>query len=445
VNEFAAAAESALRNQTLRRNLAHATATIRERRALVVAEVEDWEQLRSRAADVKDHVLDNLPRYLTQFEDEASHRGAQVHWARSGEEARTIIQELVAATGADNVVKAKSLTTDEIGLNAGLEARGIRVLETDLAELIIQLAGDRQSHILVPAIHKNRTEIRDLFNAKLGAGLETDEPAELAETARRFLREAMLNARVGISGANFAIAETGAVCIVESEGNARMCTTLPQTVITLVGIEKLIPRHADLPLFLRLLARSATGEPLSPYTSVWAGATEAGREQHLVLLDAGRSDVLADPVGRQALRCIRCSACLNVCPVYTRTGGRAYGSIYPGPIGAILAPQLARLEEHRSLPYASTLCGACYDVCPVKINIPEVLVDLRRRVVASERRPTGEGIAMASAAFAFRDGRKIRLVGRISRLALRLRLAAVTRPGRAWLRSRDLPRVGRRR
>lgn len=445
MNEFAAAAESALRNQTLRRNLAHATTTIRERRALVVAEVEDWEELRSRAADVKDHVLANLPRYLTQFEDEASNRGAQVHWARTAEEARTIIHSLVAATGADSVVKAKSLTSDEIGLNAGLEARGIRVLETDLAELIVQLAGDRQSHILVPAIHKNRTEIRDLFNAKLGAGLETDEPAELAETARGYLREAMLNARVGISGANFAIAETGAVCIVESEGNARMCTTMPPTVITLVGIEKLIPRHADLPLFLRLLARSATGEPLSPYTSVWAGATEAGREQHIVLLDAGRSDVLADPVGRQALRCIRCSACLNVCPVYTRTGGHAYGSIYPGPIGAILAPQLARLEEHRSLPYASTLCGACYDVCPVKINIPEVLVDLRRRVVASERPLTGERIAIASAAFAFRSGRRIRLASRISRLALRLRLAALTPPGRAWLRSRDLPRVGRRR
>jgi L-lactate dehydrogenase complex protein LldF len=439
VNEFAAQAETALGDRTLRANLTAATTTIRNRRATVVAEVPEWEALRDRAASIKAHVLDHLSAYLQQFEAAATSRGAVVHWASDATEACRVVTGLVRERGASQVVKAKSLTSDEIGLNEQLEAAGIRPIETDLAELIVQLAGDRQSHILVPAIHKNRREIRDLFNEKLGAGLETDEPAALAEVARVYLREVMLEARVGISGANFAIAESGEICVVESEGNARMCTTLPETLITIVGIEKLLPRRDDLPLFLRLLARSATGEPLSPYTSIWAGSSPDGPQQHIVLVDAGRSTVLRDPVGRQALRCIRCSACLNVCPVYARTGGHAYGSIYPGPIGAILSPQLANLGKHRSLPFASSLCGACYEVCPVKIDIPEVLVDLRRRIVETEQGLRPEKLAFSAARLAFASGGRIALAGRLVRAANRLRLASVAPPARAWLRSRDLP------
>lgn len=439
MTEFAAQAEIALRDRVLRDNLAAATTTIRNRRAAVVAEVPEWEALRERAGSIKAHVLDHLATYLQQFEVAATSRGAIVHWASDAGEACRLVTGVVRETGASQVVKAKSLTSDEIGLNEALETAGIRPVETDLAEFIVQIAGDRQSHILVPAIHKNRREIRDLFNEKLDARLETDDPAALAEVARVYLREVMLGARVGVSGANFAIAESGEICVVESEGNARMCTTLPETLITIIGIEKLLPRRDDLPLFLRLLARSATGEPLTPYTSIWAGSSPDGPELHIVLLDAGRSNVLRDEVGRQALRCIRCSACLNVCPVYSRTGGHAYGSIYPGPIGAILSPQLADLDKHRSLPFASSLCGACYEVCPVKINIPEVLVDLRRRVVESEKRASMEKLGFSAARLAFGSGSRIALAGRLVRMANRVRLASLAPPARAWLRSRDLP------
>src|SRR6478672_79059 len=254
--------------------------------------------------------------------------------------------------------------------------------------MIVQLGKYRPSHILVPAIHRNRGEIRDIFRAEMSEwgrpapeGL-TDTPAELAEAARLHLREKFLRAKVGISGANFMVAETGTLVVVESEGNGRMCLTLPETLISVVGIEKIVPTWRDLEVFMQLLPRSSTGERMNPYTSMWTGATE-GQTFHLVLLDNGRTSVLADEVGRQALRCIRCSACLNVCPVYERAGGHAYGSVYPGPIGAILTPQLRGLASplEESLPYASTLCGACYEVCPVAINIPEVLLDLRSKVV----------------------------------------------------------------
>src|SRR4029077_10489021 len=271
--------------------------------------------------------------------------------------------------------------------------------ETDLAELIVQLGHDLPSHILVPAIHRNRSEIRDIFRAEMAAAGRpaptdlTDEPRELAEAALLHRREKFLRARVAVSGANFAVAETGTVMVVESEGNGRMCLTLPEVLVTVMGIEKLVPRWQDLEVFLQLLPRSSTAERMNPYTTMWTGVTpgDGPREFHLVLLDNGRTKVLADQTGRQALYCIRCSACLNVCPVYERTGGHAYNSVYPGPIGAILTPQLAGVENAGCLPYASTLCGACYDVCPVKINIPEVLIHLRGRVVR-HKQDTGAGI-----------------------------------------------------
>ncbi|CAA9217743.1 MAG: Predicted L-lactate dehydrogenase, Iron-sulfur cluster-binding subunit YkgF, partial [uncultured Corynebacteriales bacterium] len=390
---FPVAARDALADTQLRRNLGKATGTIRAKRAAVVAEVPDWAGLRAAGAAIKDDTLARLPELLVRLEAAVTARGGTVHWARDATEANRIVTGLVRAAGAGEVVKVKSMATQEIGLNEALAAAGITAWETDLAELIVQLGHDTPSHILVPAIHRNRAEIRDIFLREMpGVAADlTDEPRALAEAARRHLRQKFLSARVAVSGANFAVAETGTLAVVESEGNGRMCLTLPPTLITVMGIEKLVPTWRDLEVFLQLLPRSSTGERMNPYTSMWTGAVE-GQDFHLVLLDNGRTAVLADPAGRAALRCIRCSACLNVCPVYERTGGHAYGSVYPGPIGAVLSPQLT--GQASSLPYASTLCGACYDACPVAIDIPAMLVHLR----ATGPHPAGERAVMTAAA-----------------------------------------------
>jgi L-lactate dehydrogenase complex protein LldF len=457
VEPFPAAAETALANDQLRRNLANATSTIRAKRAAVVSEVPDWQQLRAAAAGIKDEVLANLDSYLVQLEAKVTERGGVVHWARDANEANRIVTELVAATGSREVVKVKSMATQEIGLNQALEEAGILAFETDLAELIVQLGDDRPSHILVPAIHRNRTEIRDIFLAEM-AGVNpglTDDPPALAEAARGYLRQKFLTAKVAISGANFAIAETGTLMVVESEGNGRMCLTLPQTLITVMGIEKLLPTFSDLEVFLQLLPRSSTGERMNPYTSMWTGVHpgDGPQEFHLVLLDNGRTATLADERGRAALRCIRCSACLNVCPVYERTGGHAYGSVYPGPIGAVLSPQLTGVADNPSLPFASTLCGACYDVCPVAIDIPSMLVHLRGRVnadkAAGHRLPAPEAAGMAVASWAMRGRRRWAWLLRAARLGRLARVSRLSRstmgrrllppPLSSWTRSRDLP------
>jgi L-lactate dehydrogenase complex protein LldF len=360
----------------------------------------------------------------------------------------------VQATGATEVVKVKSMATQEIALNEALAEAGIAAWETDLAELIVQLDDDAPSHILVPAIHKNRAEIREIFLREMpGADPAlTDEPAVLAEAARTHLRAKFLSAEVAISGANFAVAETGTLSVVESEGNGRMCLTLPKTLITVMGLEKLVPTWQDLEVFLQLLPRSSTGERMNPYTSMWTGVApgDGPQEFHLVLLDNGRTQVLADEEGRDALNCIRCSACLNVCPVYERAGGHAYGSVYPGPIGAILSPLLTGVEDNASLPFASSLCGACYDACPVKINIPEILVHLRARHTeeyAEEHTvPSVEAVAMSTLSFVMRDPRRWRLAlrsGRLGRLLGRRRGAIGEIPlpvVKQWTETRDLAR-----
>jgi L-lactate dehydrogenase complex protein LldF len=447
---FPIAARRALADDQLRRNLGNATATIRAKRAAVVGEVPDWEALRDAGQAAKADAMLRLDSLLEQLETRVTERGGMVHWARDAAEANRIITRLVQATGATEVVKVKSMVTDEIGLNDALAAAGIAAHETDLAELIVQLGHDRPSHILVPAIHRNRHEIRDIFVREMGdadPGL-TSEPAALAEAARLHLRRRFLSARVGISGANFAVAETGALCVVESEGNGRMCLTLPETLITVMGIEKVIPAWADLGVFLQLLPRSSTGERMNPYTSIWTGVTPGDGPQqfHLVLLDNGRTAALADETGRQALHCIRCSACLNVCPVYERTGGHAYGSVYPGPIGAIISPLLTGIEANASLPYASSLCGACYEVCPVKIDIPSVLVHLRARHV-DERRgravPGAEQLAMAAASWVMGSPRRYAAAQRASRLGRILgrsgRIRRLPPPLSAWTAARDAP------
>jgi L-lactate dehydrogenase complex protein LldF len=441
---FPEAARVELANDQLRTNLRHATDTIRAKRARVVAELPDWEELRSAGKAIKEDVLAHLDRYLVEFEAAVQRAGGHVHWARDAAEANAVVVDVARRHGADEVVKVKSLTTDEIALNAALADAGIHALETDFAELILQLDGDWSSHILVPAIHRNRTEIRDLFARTIAPGISSNEPADLAEASRLYLRERFLAARVGVSGANFGIAETGTVCVVESEGNGRMCTTLPPVLVTILGIEKLLPRFADLEVFLQLLPRSSTGERMNPYTSLWTGVTDGDgpQELHVVLLDNGRTRALADTVGRQALHCIRCSACLNVCPVYSRTGGHAYGSVYPGPIGAILTPQLQGIEKHASLPYASSLCGACYEVCPVKIDIPRVLVHLREQAVEATA-PARERAAMGLAGWLFGGPRRLALAERAGSAALRMRshtgrLRRLPPPLGGWSGARDL-------
>jgi L-lactate dehydrogenase complex protein LldF len=452
---FPQAARVALADAQLRRNLGHATHTIRAKRAAVVSELPDWEQLREAGRAIKERVLRHLDEYLIELEASVTRAGGVVHWARDAEECNRIVGDLIVAHGATEVVKSKSLTTEETRLNEALQQRGIHPWETDLAQLIIQLGDDTPSHILVPAIHKNRAQIRDLFRRTLPNAAHdlSDDPRALAETARAHLRRLFLETKVGISGVNFAVAGTGTVAVVESEGNGRMCTTLPEVLISVMGIEKVIPTWQDLEVYLQLLPRSSTAERMNPYTSLWTGVAQddGPREFHLVLVDHGRTNVLADEIGRQALNCIRCSACLNVCPVYERTGGHAYGSTYPGPIGAILTPMLTGVQNAASLPYASSLCGACYEVCPVKINIPEVLVHLRDEVVHDEtasHAPDPEHVAMRALARVFANRRlyeAAQKAGRLGQWPL-VRGGAIRRlpgPLAGWTAARDLQPIPR--
>lgn len=451
---FPDAARKSLADTQLRANLGAATTTIRNKRIAAVAEVDDWEELRRAGSALKADVMARLPELLVQFEENVTARGGTVHWARDSEEANRIITDLVRATGSDEVVKVKSMATQETGLNEHLEENGIAAIETDLAELIVQLGDDKPSHILVPAIHRNRAEIREIF-LKSMPGIDkdiTDDPRALAMAARAHLRRKFLSAKVAISGANFGVAETGTLAVVESEGNGRMCLTLPDTLITLMGIEKLVPTFTDLEVFMQLLPRSSTAERMNPYTSMWTGVHPGDGPQnfHVVLLDNGRTNVLADDVGRSALHCIRCSACLNVCPVYERAGGHAYGSVYPGPIGAILSPQLTGTTGHddpnASLPFASTLCGACFDACPVRIDIPGILVHLRAEQVDSERHglPGGQDLAMKAAGFVMGSEKRFAAAETASKIGRVLggkkgRITSLPYPGSKWTASRDLP------
>jgi L-lactate dehydrogenase complex protein LldF len=464
---FPVAARAALADSQLRANLAHATSTIRAKRAAVVGELAAWEELRTAGAAIKDATLAHLDEHLLRLEAALTERGAVVHWAGDAGEASAVVAQVARAHGVDEVVKVKSMATQEIDLNARLAQVGIAAWETDLAELIVQLGDDLPSHILVPAIHRNRSEIREIFRSRMsGAGKPApeglaDDPAELAAAARAHLREKFLRAKVAVSGANFAVADSGTLVVVESEGNGRMCLTLPEVLVSVVGIEKVVPTFRDLEVFLQLLPRSSTGERMNPYTSMWTGVTagDGPQEVHVVLLDNGRTRALADPVGRQALRCIRCSACLNVCPVYERVGGHAYGSVYPGPIGAIINPLLKGVghdPQTDSLPYASTLCGACYEVCPVKIDIPTVLVDLRAQVVDAhrvDRVPKAEALAMRATAWTFSESARLRAGERAASAGsrvlgrfLRREVPGGRRPisrlpwvGARWTEARDLP------
>lgn len=363
-------------------------------RAARVAELPQWEQLRQVGSDIRQHTIENMDVYLAQLEEKILSAGGHVHWAETADDANRIVLHIAKENNVKNVVKSKSMATEEIGLNHFLEKENVQVIETDLGEYIIQLAGTGPSHIIVPAVHLKKEEVAAIFSEKLNMNAPTD-PIELARIAREVLREKFLNAEMGISGGNFLIAETGTLVMVTNEGNGRMCTTMPDLHVAVVGIDKIIPDWESLTIFLKLLARSATGQKLSTYTQFITGPRRAEgefgpKEFHLVLLDNGRSKILKDPIGRDVLKCIRCGACANVCPVYKNVGGFAYGSFISGPIGAILTPQMNGMQSARELPYASTLCGACADVCPVKIPIPTILRHLRRRVAE------GDAIALST-------------------------------------------------
>jgi L-lactate dehydrogenase complex protein LldF len=454
-------AKKQLNNSLMRKNLRYATHTIRNKRHLRIDEVgqDQWDAIRQAGADIKDRVGRHLDQYLIQVEENLTKNGVTVHWARNAEEANQIVVGLIKGTGVDEVVKIKSMVTQEIDLNEALEEAGVAAWETDLAELIVQLGHDRPSHILVPAIHRNRSEVREIFIREMGLygtpapdGI-TNNPPELAGAARTHLRNKFLRAKVALSGGNFLIADTGSVVIVESEGNGRMCLTLPETLISVVGIEKVIPSYDDLEVFLQLLPRASTAERMNPYTSIWSGVTKGDGPQtmHVVLVDNGRTKALADPIGRPALRCIRCSACLNACPVYERVGGHGYGSVYPGPIGIALTPQLRGIDSaiDKSLPFACTLCGLCEEVCPEKIPLPDIIVHLRNKV--AEKKQADKHIHMETTAmipmkWAWRSHKHWEIVLKLAGVAAKgMKKANIENigplpwPVSAWTNARDVP------
>ena len=426
-DQFPANSRAALRNEPLRAAMRNATGIFADRRRNALAEVPDWQGLRARAAYIKRETLARLPLYLEEFASQAENAGAEVHWARDAAEACAIVGRLAQRMDARRIVKSKSMTTEEIGLNTSLDVDGRHPVETDLGEWIIQLAGELPSHIIVPAIHKSRADVAQLFVDELGIA-PTDDVEELTRVAREALRHHFAEADLGISGVNFGVAETGSILILENEGNARLTTSLPRTHIAIMGIEKVIPRFEHLAVFLRLLPRSGTGQHLTSYQSILTGppvivGDEGPRDMHIVLLDNGRSEMLATELTRQSLACIRCGACLNACPVYKEIGGHAYGSVYPGPIGAVITPLLGGLAAGHQLPFASSLCGACREVCPVDIDLPGLLLELRARVVESRARQElaedgssrGERRAFAAWGWAVSSPRRYRILSRLAR------------------------------
>jgi L-lactate dehydrogenase complex protein LldF len=435
----------ALHDEALGAALGNVSAQLRTRRATAFQSLPDADVVRDRARKIKLDVLRDLPAQLERFEARLTANGVLVHWAETGAEANRLVTELAATYNVKCVAKAKSMVSEETHLNDALAAAGIEVVETDLGEYIVQLAGDRPSHIVAPIIHLTRADVGRLMHERLDTPL-TDDPARLGRFARDKLRAVFLRADMGITGANFGVVETGTICLVTNEGNGRMVTSLPRVHVILMGIEKLVPTLADLDTLLKLLPRSATGQKLTAYTSLVTGPRRAGDQcgpehVHLILIDNGRSQLYASECA-EILGCIRCGACMNACPVYTSIGGHAYGDTYPGPLGAVLTPGLRGLDEWADLPSASSLCGACRDVCPVRLDIPRMLLALRQ---ASGPRHAPWWIRQGMRAFAMIVGspRRYRLATGAMRHLLR-RLAVGTwlhrapGPAGAWTRTRDL-------
>jgi L-lactate dehydrogenase complex protein LldF len=451
-HDFLGAAQQALSDPPLQAALIRLTSTLLAGNRRGYAALADSSPLRDHAKRIKEHTLAHLDRYLEQLEASVQQRGGHVHWAATAEEARRILVDIARQTRCKSLVKSKSMTSEEVHLNPALEAAGLEVTETDFGEFIIQLAGERPSHLVAPAVHHTRESIARVLSSHVGQTLP-DEPEVLARTGRRLLREKFARADMGITGANFAVAETGTVVIVSNEGNARLTTTCPRVHVALMGMEKVIPRLIDLPVFLKLLARAATGQTLSVYTTLVTGPRRPGEldgpeEFHLILLDNGRSRVLATPF-RESLQCIRCGACLNACPVYRRIGGHAYGGVYSGPIGSILTPLYDSVAKNPHLPHASSLCGACQSACPVKINIPHMLIGLRE-LQHHERNPRRvERLAYWLWKEALRRPWLYRLSVRVARTIMRPLasegwLRRLPGPGAGWTAQRDFPAPAKR-
>jgi L-lactate dehydrogenase complex protein LldF len=452
-HDFLNASAKALADPPLQAALIRLTSTLMAGNRRGYAALADSSELRDHAKRVKEHTLAHLDRYLEQLEASVLRLGGQVHWAATAEDARRMVVEIAKRTNSQRIVKSKSMTSEEIHLNPALEAAGLEVVETDFGEFIIQLAGERPSHLVAPAVHHTRESISRILSKHTGETLP-DEAGPLAKVGRRLLREKFAVADMGVTGGNFLVAETGTVVLVTNEGNGRLTTACPRVHVAVVGIEKVIPRMADLPVFLKLLARGATGQTLSVYTTLVTGPRRAderdgAEEFHLVLLDNGRSRVLATPF-RESLQCIRCGACLNACPVYRRIGGHAYGGVYSGPIGSILTPLYDSVADNPHLPHASSLCGACQAACPVKINIPHMLIGLR------ELQHHEKGVKSRWERWAYAASCAVLRRPWLYRLALKLaRVAAwplarggwmqrVPGPGAAWTQVRDFPAPARR-
>ncbi len=448
--DFKRSAALALANARLRAAMDAATRRQDTGRRTIMPELGDPLAIRELGARIKDHTLRNLDQYLAQLADKVRANGGHVHFATDADQARDLITRIARDAGVQRIVKSKSMASEEIHLNDALEAAGFEVTETDLGEYILQIAGEPPSHIVTPVLHRNREDIARLFADKLGMAYSTDPPT-LTAFARRILRERFKAADMGITGANFGVAETGTICIVTNEGNGRFCTSRPRVVVTLMGMEKVIPRMQDLTVFLKLLAKSATGQRMTCYTNLMAGPRRPGdfdgpEEFHLVILDYGRTAILGSKY-REALRCIRCGACLNACPVYRKLGGHAYQSVYPGPIGKVITPLLRSLPMYKDLPQASSLCEACYEACPVRINLPKLLLGLRDDLVKARKTPfawrlgfKGWRIGMSSR-WLYRTGSRI---GRVF-MSLLSRNGWVRRmpmpPGSIWTQYRDLPNL----
>ena len=448
---------AAVQNKTLQSRLRVLT-TFTIKRNDAFASLEDGEALRDQARAIKENAIAGLDHYLTQLEANVVQLGGMVRWARTGDEACKIVLDLARKNNVTRVVKSKSMVTEEIELNEALEGAGIESVETDLGEYIVQLAHEKPSHILAPAVHKSKEDVAELFHERLGAPM-LKLPEEMTAVARKRLREKFLAAEMGITGANFGIAETGTIVLIENEGNIRLSTTLPRIHVALMGIEKIIPALDDLAVFLKILARSASGQKMSTYVSLITGPRGAGEadgaeEFHLIILDNGRTRLLADDEMRESLYCLRCGACLNVCPVYQKVGGHAYGTVYSGPIGSILTPAFAGLEKSKDLPFASTLCGACREICPVRIDIPKILLKLRSEWSEGDRTHRAgasliERLAIKAWAFAMRRSALYNLAFR----AATLLQGAMLEDGKlkrlpfafsGWTENRDFPALARK-
>lgn len=410
----------------------------------------DWQAARQAAAETKWEALNHLDVHLAQFVNNLEARGAKVHWASTGRQARDLLLDLARQKKVRSIIKSKAMTSEEIHLNEALAQAGFEVVESDLGEFIVQLRQEPPYHIVFPAMHLTRGEISDLFTRKLGTA-PTQNPEDLTMSARKVLRQKYLAADMGLTGANFAIAETGMISITENEGNARLTAALPKVMVTLLGIEKILPRFEDLALFLPMLATMGTGQPLTCYNSFYGGPRQPGEsdgpeEYHVILLDNRRTELLADPEQRDALHCIRCGACLNVCPIFRNIGGHSYGTTYSGPIGSVLTPHLRGLQEWKHLSYASSLCGACTEVCPVKIDLHHHLLQNRRN--ASAQHPSwSEKLAFKIFGALITRPAIYRWAKRLARLLQRFHpLVKGTRldPAYAWTRTRELPKVAPR-